>query len=157
MRVYVESIFDCPAHDVWEEVQKPALLVEVAWPLAQIQPVDPPAFPPRWELAKTVRCSCRFLGIIPIGVRSVCFHRIDPSQREMETHESDPLIRRWDHLIRVESMLDGRTRYSDRIDIDAGLLTPLVWLSAIVFYRHRQRRWRKLIVPRLVRNKVRID
>jgi len=153
VRVYVESIFDCPAHDVWEEVQKPALLVEIARPFAQIRPFDPPAFPPHWELGKTLRCSCRCFGIIPIGVRSVCFNRIDPSQREMETHESDPLIRRWDHLIRVESLLDGRTRYSDRIDIDAGLLTPIVWLSAIVFYRHRQRRWRKLVVPRLVRAK----
>ena len=37
-----------------------------------------------------------------------------------------------------------RTRYSDRIEIDAGPLTPLVAGYAQLFYRYRQRRWRRL-------------
>lgn len=149
LRVFVESVFECPATDVWNEVQKPSLLLEIVRPLARIRPVEPPSFPERWEPGTTFHCSCWFLGFIPLGRRSLCFERIDQDQREIQTHESDALIRRWDHLIRVEPTSDGRTLYSDRIDIGAGVLTPLVWLSAIVFYRHRQRRWRNAVIPRL--------
>jgi hypothetical protein len=55
------------------------------------------------------------------------------------------VVRRWDHLIRVEPADGGRTRYSDTIEVEAGALTPLVWLFAKLFYRHRQRRWRTIV------------
>jgi hypothetical protein len=32
----------------------------------------------------------------------------------------------------------------DRIEIDAGVMTPLVAGFAAIFYRYRQRRWRAL-------------
>jgi hypothetical protein len=38
----------------------------------------------------------------------------------------------------------GRCRYSDEIEVRAGALPPLVWLYAQLFYRYRQRRWRRL-------------
>ncbi len=38
----------------------------------------------------------------------------------------------------------GGTLYRDRVEIDAGLLTPVVAALARVFYRHRQGRWRAL-------------
>jgi hypothetical protein len=44
----------------------------------------------------------------------------------------------------VRPLEAGTCRYSDEIEIDAGLLTPLVWLFARVFYGHRQRRWQKV-------------
>jgi len=31
------------------------------------------------------------------------------------------------------------------VDIEAGLLTPFIWLFSQVFYRHRQRRWQALV------------
>ena len=40
VRVYVESLFDCPAKSAWQEVQKTSLLLEIAWPLARIRPVE---------------------------------------------------------------------------------------------------------------------
>ncbi len=40
--------------------------------------------------------------------------------------------------------MGSRSRYSDVIDIDAGILTPLVWGFAHLFYHYRQMRWRKL-------------
>jgi hypothetical protein len=51
--------------------------------------------------------------------------------------------RRWDHWIAIEPERRG-TRYTDTVHIDAGLLTPLIVAFARIFYRHRQRRWRRL-------------
>ncbi|MFO7859839.1 MAG: hypothetical protein R6U41_01320 [Desulfosalsimonas sp.] len=39
----------------------------------------------------------------------------------------------------------GTVHYTDKIEISAGLLSPLIWLFAHVFYRHRQRRWKLLL------------
>jgi hypothetical protein len=86
--------------------------------------------------------------VVPLGTHALTIERIDPAAREIQSREHDRLVHRWDHLIRVRATADGRTRYSDDIDIGAGPLTPLVWLFANFFYRHRQRKWR-LVAKRL--------
>jgi hypothetical protein len=54
------------------------------------------------------------------------------------------LVRRWDHAISIGEAPNGQTRYRDDIEVEAGLLTPIVWLFALCFYSHRQRRWRRV-------------
>ena len=150
MRVYVKSILDCSPELVWDEVQTSALLVEVAWPLVRLVPTDPPELPRRWDRGRPVRLRSYLFGFIPLGTRTVAFDRIDAERREIETREHDPLIRRWDHTMRVWP-IGGRTLYSDDIEIEAGILTLPVVLFAHWFYRHRQRRWRT-VVQRLAAN-----
>jgi hypothetical protein len=144
MRVHVESVLDCPPDRVWDEVQKSALLLEVIRPLVRIVPVGAHAFPERWSEGPPISCQSYLFGVLPLGTRTLLFERIDHATRTIQTRECDPLSRRWDHLIAVRPTADGRTRYADTIDLDAGLLTPLVWLFAWCFYHHRQRRWRRV-------------
>jgi len=143
MKVFVESVLECPPEAVWREVQTSRLLHEVMHPLARVEPLDEP-LPERWAAAATVRCRLYIFGFVPLGIRTLVFERVDQEAREIQTRECDPLIRRWDHLIRVKPTGDGRTQYSDEIEIDAGGLTLPVWLFAQWFYRHRQRRWRRV-------------
>jgi len=35
--------------------------------------------------------------------------------------------------------------YTDEVEIEAGVFTPLVWLYANLLYRYRQLRWKVLI------------
>lgn len=144
MRVYVESVLDCPPEKVWAEVQRSGLLIEVARPLATFVAADDEGLPERWEHESTVHCRSYLFGFIPMGKRTLWFERVDQQAREIQTREHDPLIRRWDHLIRVRPADDGRTLYSDEIEIEAGWRTVFVWLFANWFYRHRQRRWKKV-------------
>lgn len=144
MRVDVESILGCDADAAWREVLTSHLLVEVAAPLVAIRPATGATLPKRWATAETVRVRSFLLGIVPIGTRVVHFERIDPVARALQTRETDPLVRRWDHLITIRSEGTGLCRYRDRIDIDAGWLTRAVWLFAHGFYRHRQRHWSKV-------------
>jgi ligand-binding SRPBCC domain-containing protein len=144
MNVFVASVFDCPAEKVWNEVQKSSLLQEIIFPLARVVPVGASAFPERWKQGETIVCQSCLFGVIPIGTRALYFERIDHARQEIQTREQDALIQRWDHLIRVEPTDDGRTCYSDTIAIEAGWLMPLVWLFAQCFYRHRQKRWRRI-------------
>jgi hypothetical protein len=150
MRVYVACVLNCPPDRVWNEVQKSALLREVCRPLIRFAPVDPPQFPDTWIEGGTIRCRSFLFGFIPLGTRTLFAERIDQAAHEIQSRERDPLIRRWDHLIRVRPADGGRTRYSDEIVIEAGMITPLVWSFAQWFYRHRQRRWHR-VAQRLAR------
>ena len=51
----------------------------------------------------------------------------------------------WNHTIRFRPLENGKLHCTDEIEIQAGLLTGVVWAFAHVFYRHRQRRWRRLL------------
>jgi hypothetical protein len=149
MRVYVESVLPCPPEKAWEEVQRPALHREVIRPLMRFVPADPPQLPERWPQGTTMRFRIYLFGIVPLGTHTIFLERIDPAAREIQSRESELLVRRWDHLVRVRSAGDGQTLYSDEILIEAGWLTPFVWMFAQWFYRHRQRRWRR-VARRLV-------
>ncbi len=50
----------------------------------------------------------------------------------------------WRHRIAVDDEGWGSTRYLDEIEIAAGVATPFVWVYTQLFYRYRQRRWRRL-------------
>jgi hypothetical protein len=133
----------------WEELQRPALHREVIRPLFRFEPIDPPQFPERWPVGATLHFRGYLFGIIPIGTHTIFIERIDPATREIQSREVGGLVRRWDHLICVRTTGEGQTLYSDAIIIEAGWLTLFVWLFAQWFYRHRQRRWRR-VARRLV-------
>ncbi len=142
MLVHCATNLPCPPQMVWDEVQKASLLHEVIWPIVVIQGQE---WPERWSESAALRCRSFLFGLIPLGLRTLQFERVDPQAREIRTHEFDPLCRRWDHCVRVRELPNGQTKYSDTVEIDAGWLTPLVWLFASCFYRHRQRRWHRVV------------
>ncbi len=145
MTVELTTLLDAPAERVWAEVNRPALLQHVARPLVAFRPLDPPRFPERWD-ERPYRVGVRLFGVLPLGWQVVGIRR--PPDTGLARHLRDDghsaLVRRWDHLITVEPAGPGRTRYTDRVEVEAGVLTPVVWAFAALFYRHRQRRWRDL-------------
>ena len=144
MKVHVESLLPCDAELAWAEVQKCALLREVAWPMVIFRPATGETLPERWIAGMTVRCRSYLFGLIPLGTRTLFFKRVDAQFMEIDTREHDRLVRRWDHLIRARPAAGGQCKYTDEIEINAGLLTPVVWMFAYCFYKHRQRRWQKV-------------
>jgi hypothetical protein len=142
MRVLVQSTLPCDADLAWGEVQTLALLRKICWPLIRLKPASADApIPAQWRHGETVRMKPFLFGIVPLGVRQLYWEQIDNESRCMQTREHDPLIRRWDHRIAVVPVAARSCRYTDDVEIDAGVLTVPVWLFAQWFYRHRQRRW----------------
>lgn len=145
MKVLVKSKFSISAAVVWDLTQKSSTLLIVAWPLARIVSVID-SFPERWSEGSTVLCRSYLFGIIPVGTRRIFFEKIDKASMQLQSRETDPLIKHWDHLITVRPINESSCVYSDEVEINAGVLTPIIWLWANWFYRHRQSRWQKLLV-----------
>ena len=68
----------------------------------------------------------RLFGHGPVSSHEVRVVRVDHSAREMATDESSRMVRIWKHCMRVEALPANRSRYTDRVVIRAGLLTPAV-------------------------------
>lgn len=151
MAFRLTTILDAPPERVWAVVQTPALLERVAAPLVTFEPVDPETFPETWDEADYL-VWMRLFGLLPLGRQWVRVRTLEvrktPGERfyRLRDDGSGTLASTWDHVITVRETPDGVTAYTDEIRVEAGVLTPLVWLFAQAFYRHRQHRWRRLVV-----------
>lgn len=156
MRVVVSTELPAAPAQVWELLQSPQVMRHVSRPLTLFTPVNPPTWPERWAPGDH-RFRIRVLAVLPIGEQtvsiSVPLQDPDAGRYQLRDNGSGELVRTWDHLITVEPVPAGpdaaepelgRSRYTDQVDVDAGLLTVPVWMWAHVLYRWRQRRWRRL-------------
>ena len=149
MSLELSTILDAPLERVWQEVNRPELLRYVAAPLLTFTPVEPARFPEVWEEREYVT-RIRQFGILPLGLQVIHIERPSSPDRThlLRDNGRGSLSRIWDHMILVEGLPGERTKYTDRVEVGAGLLTPLIWAFARVFYAHRQRRWHKLVASR---------
>ena len=145
MRVERSILLAGDAQRIVTEALTPKLLLHVAWPLLKFVPIEPSVFPLRWAEKRYV-VGLRLFGVLPFGrqVINVSVSRRDDEHLEARDNGYGTLISKWDHRISIRRV-EGGAEYTDRVEIRAGLLTPLVWAFAWLFYRHRQRRWRELV------------
>ena len=145
-RIEVTSVLHAPLSEIWEHVNTTRLLDYVARGWIAFRPIDPPVFPARWEEREyLVAMSLR--GVLPIGRQVIGIERPAPADGKLFVRDNgrSASIRSWDHLITIEPAGEGATRYTDRLDLDAGPLTAALTVFARSFYAHRQRRWARLV------------
>ncbi len=140
----VERTIDlpAPAWKIWEAVKTPEAFRFVTKRLLVM-----PAIATRqkdWREGETVVGWVFLFGFIPFSRHRLNFSQIDDGKMTLRSRESGGLVKVWNHDITVTPLDPDRCRYGDRIEIDAGLVTPLVGLYANGFYMLRQGRWRKL-------------
>ncbi len=147
MKASAEIILPAPLDQVWQHVLTPRLMVHVAAPWVAFRPLHPAAWPDQWQPGP-YRVAMRLFGLVPLGEQTIGIEFPacdDPQQRRLRDNGWGALIRRWDHQIYAMAIDNQSCRYRDEVTISAGLLTPFIWVYAQLFYRHRQRRWRRLV------------
>ena len=147
MKLSRSTIIDIPPEVVWSEVQTARLLVHIAWPLMRFVPVgDEPL--EHFKPGGRYLVKLRLMGILPFGKQWIVTTVHEPDTGEWPKRLRDngysALIAKWDHCVTIAPDAGGGTRYSDDVEISAGIMTPFIWAFAQVFYKHRQRRWRGL-------------
>jgi hypothetical protein len=145
LRFLLSTKLPITAEEAAALVATPALLNHIAAPLLRFVPIDPPVLPEVWgERRYHVRVMLG--GLLPLGRQwiDISRHGGPDGGFRMRDNGSGDLARRWDHWITITPDDAGGCAYTDDVEIDAGLLTPLVWSFAKLFYAHRQRRWRAL-------------
>jgi hypothetical protein len=140
--VHVETELPVPADRVWEAMQHPATFLYVTRGAMGV-----PALAGRTDRLRqgeVVTGWIFLLHLVPLHRHRIEVVAVDAAAGVVRTEERGGVLQRWDHELRVVALDDGRCRYADTIDLDAGALTGAVAATARAFYRYRQRRWRRL-------------
>ena len=137
------SVFPAAEQEVFEKLQKLSTLQHIAFPYATFEPADG-CKNLIWREGESFEFKFRLFGIIPFGI-----HRINVIDFSLEngiyTKEGNRHVPVWNHRITIEPLDEKNIRYTDEVEIGAGLKTPFVCLWAKMFYTHRQKRWIKLL------------
>jgi ligand-binding SRPBCC domain-containing protein len=142
MLVRVTTHLPAPRDLVWDTVKQTDTLRYITRGLLGFR-VDG-GTPERLAEAETYRMRLLFFGVLPAWKHEIHVTRLDDAAHEIRTEERGGPVRTWRHRITVDEEGWGSTRYLDEIEVSAGVLTPLVWFYAQLFYRYRQWRWRRL-------------
>ena len=139
MRLSLETRLQCPLEQAIAEVKTPRLLEYVAHPMVTFQPIEPASFPEIW-FEGTFWVKLLLFGVLPFGRQAIVIsYPAGEDTFTLRDNGYSALIKTWDHKITLEKM-GGGIRYRDELRISAGILTPVIWLFACVFFKHRQRR-----------------
>lgn len=142
MLVRVSTRLPAPAGVVWDIAQRTDTLRYVTRGLLGFRLEGD--VPERLAEGETYRMRLLFFGLLPAWRHEIRVVRLDDAHREIRTEEHGGPVRTWRHRIAVDEEGWGSTRYLDEIEIAAGVATPIVWVYTQLFYRYRQRRWRRL-------------
>jgi hypothetical protein len=148
MKITVSSAFNLSFEQARQLILRPDTMQTVASPMMRFRAVSPKTLPEQWEAGKIYRIKLFNFGFIPLGWYDI---KIEIDQDDKNTvigrdRGHGQIVNIWNHAIIIKR--DGdKTRYSDEVDVHAGLFTPLIALYAQIFYRHRQNRWKRIVIP----------
>ncbi len=145
MKARIATRLPCSEAELWERIIEPESLRFVSAPILSFVAPEGRDLPTSWQTGVPYPLRLRFLGVLPLGRHTIELVRVDERARRIESRESGLLARTWNHIIVFREVEPGSVEYTDEIEIRAGLLTPIIWVFAHGFYRHRQRRWRVLL------------
>ena len=140
--VEMSTVLEATADAVWNAVKTPTAFRKVTRGLLTMPVINKRR--DEWHEGETVIGWVFLFGFIPFSHHHLHIAKIDEKERTLSSREQGGLVKRWDHDIIVTQVSPETCSYRDRIDIDAGVVTPVVVLYARFFYRIRQRRWRAL-------------
>ncbi len=140
-RLTVTSDLAIRINDAWGEVQKSSLLEFVCKGKIKFKAVDT-EFPEKWEKDSMVRTKMLMYGFIPFGgAHSLKFVEVKPEEYTALTNEKNAIVKVWNHRIKMEKIEENLKRYTDEIELYAGIFTNFVAKWAESLYKHRQKRW----------------
>ena len=142
MTVKKTSVFPENQSHVFALLQRFDTLAYIARPYASFHSTDGQS-EPVWEVGRSFSFDFKMFGFIPLGVHVIHVMEFDPDN--IYTNEGNPFCPVWNHRIILKETADGKTEYTDEVEIGAGGKTPFVYLWAKAFYSHRQKKWLKLL------------
>ena len=143
MRVQLKLELDAAPDAVWAALRSPAVLSEVSHPFFSFEPLSPRGLPKVWNEGSHPVAAFAFWGVLPVGEQTIDIRYRERGDVRIIEDRGGPVsgvlavITSWRHRMAVSAAPDGSTLYRDRLDISAGLLTPLVWIGVWVFWQWR--------------------
>src|SRR5262249_47659994 len=127
--VHIETILPTTADRVWPAMLSPATFLYVCRGL-----FSAPALAGRSEpLRQGERGTALGFAfhVIPAYRHTIEVVEVDEATKTVRTHEHGGILKAWNHTLHVEPINERSCRYSDTVDIDAGIATAPVAKVAV--------------------------
>ena len=141
----ISTIMRTNEDKMWQELQKVSSLMYVASPILKFRSQTGYSLPDKWILGREYKLRISAFGIIPLGDHIIRLVELNKETKRIVSNEHGMLTRVWNHTITYYAIGEQTIKYTDEINIEAGMTTLWIWLFAHIFYRHRQRRWKELL------------
>ncbi len=138
----ITSHFPASKKVVFELLKDFKTLKKIAYPYITFKPLDDNEnF--TWEKGKISVFKTKLFGIIPFGIHKI--NVIEFNDKKIYTNEQNTYVKIWNHEILLKELSKKETKYTDIVQINAGWKTYFVYIWAKFFYKHRQKKWIKMI------------
>ncbi|MGV8897078.1 MAG: hypothetical protein ACOH10_14800 [Rhodoglobus sp.] len=149
MRILLKLELDCAADAAWRAIRSPAVFRAVSAPFTTFDSLEPGGFPDTWtEGLHLVRAKAFGAAVIGEQTIDLTFRERDDVRSVRDTGRglSGPLsaVTRWEHTMAVSALPGARTLFRDQLIVEAGALTPLLWIGFWAFWQ-----WRGIQLKRL--------
>lgn len=141
--ITIKSEFPASADVIWDKLKLLETLQYIAAPYALFTPINTKEI--IWKPGHTFQFDLRIYRFIRMGIHTINVLQFDKEMFTVYTEESNKSVPVWNHTILLKRNGDDKTYYTDVIEVSAGWKTPFVCIWSSLFYRHRQKKWRKLL------------
>jgi hypothetical protein len=100
--------------------------------------------PIKWNLNKEYVFKLFIYGFIPFGNHKIIVETIDGEKNIIKSKEHNNIVKIWNHKITLKKDEEKITKYTDEVEIYAGIFTLFVAFWGAIFYKHRQKKWKKI-------------
>ena len=143
LTVRKSSVFSVSVEEVFSRLQKIKTLQYIAYPYATFEAVNGEE-ELIWKKDNVFSFRFKIFGLIPFGIHTIKVIRFGLEDGIL-TNETNTHVPVWNHEIILEGVDANTTKYTDIVEIDAGWKTVFVYIWAVCFYTHRQRKWKRLL------------
>lgn len=138
------STFPVSREIIWNKLSLLATLQYVAYPYATFIP-EKRSGDLKWKVGEISNFKFKLFGVIPFGTHSIRVIELDKDTYTIYTNEINSSVPIWNHRITLKYLDKNKTIYTDEVELNAGWKTNFVYLWGVLFYKHRQRKWRRLL------------
>lgn len=141
--IRISSLFPASTDEIWDKLQRLDTLQYITAPLATFKPIDTTGM--KWIEGETSTFLLKIFSILPMGIHTIHVIQFNKDTLTVYTNESNKSVPIWNHKITLQTTDDATCCYTDEVELYAGWKTPIVFLWSKFFYKHRQRKWLKLL------------
>jgi hypothetical protein len=143
--ITLSSIFPAVPERIWPLLVRIDTLRYIAFPYAVFSLAGDTVVT-EWREGETLRFKLRIFGFIPLGIHSIRAEEMNRDAFIIRSCEGNRFVPVWNHTITLKPSGPNSTEYTDSIELEAGPLTGLVLIWGTAFYRHRQKKWIKMLL-----------
>jgi len=140
IKIIISSTLNNSAEKIWERILNIETLIEICKPMATFKSVTNEKNI-KWELNKEYVFTLFIYGLLPFGKHKILLEKLDKENKIILSKEHNNIVRIWNHKILMENSGENIIKYTDEVEIYAGIFTFFVAIWAKMFYKHRQKKW----------------